>query len=268
MCGQVGFIFGRKRRRRAEWGLHAETFVRLMLESEARGPHATGVAWIKQGGEYGIYKRPGRAQEIVFREAFAEQLETLDMNTTVLMGHTRYRTRGSEKNNRNNHPLRTGGVIGTHNGTIYNADFLFKMFKLNRFAEVDSELLFRLADRALHEDGINLDRFLRAVAHCRGQISAVMASAEHPEAIHVLKGNKPLSLRYNRRFKCIAYASANEWLDRSLEGQKGWRSFDLDPMTLAVFNPADLLNPILHNLQFTTQEHRTMIVCKGADHDE
>ena len=268
MCGQVGFIFGRKRRRQAECELHAETFVRLMLESEVRGPHATGVAWLKQGGEYGIYKRPGPAQEIVFRDAFVEQLESLDLDTTVLMGHTRFRTRGSEKNNRNNHPLRTGGIIGTHNGTIYNAEYLFKKFKLPRFAEVDSELLFRLADRALHDDGINLGRFLRAVTHCRGQISAVMASAQHPEQIHVIKGNKPLVLRYNRHFRCIAYASADEWLDRALDGQKGWRNFDLPPMTLAVFSPDDLLNPIQYDLQFKVQEYRTMIVCKGADHVE
>lgn len=36
-------------------------------------------------------------------------------------------------------------LIGAHNGTIYNADYLFRCFKLRRFAEVDSEILFRLA---------------------------------------------------------------------------------------------------------------------------
>ena len=47
------------------------------------------------------------------------------------------RTRGDERVNRNNHPIRAGDVIGTHNGTIYNADYLFRRFKLRRFAEVD-----------------------------------------------------------------------------------------------------------------------------------
>ena len=31
-------------------------------------------------------------------------------------------------------------ILGTHNGTIYNANYLFRRFKLQRFAEVDSEL--------------------------------------------------------------------------------------------------------------------------------
>ena len=31
--------------------------------------------------------------------------------------------RGDERVNSNNHPIRAGKVIGTHNGTIYNADY-------------------------------------------------------------------------------------------------------------------------------------------------
>ena len=47
------------------------------------------------------------------------------------------RTRGDERVNSNNHPIRAGEVIGTHNGTIYNTDYLFRRWKLRRFAEVD-----------------------------------------------------------------------------------------------------------------------------------
>ena len=55
----------------------------------------------------------------------------------LLLGHTRWRTRGDERVNSNNHPIRAGEVIGTHNGTIYNADYLFRRWKMRRFAEVD-----------------------------------------------------------------------------------------------------------------------------------
>ncbi|HEQ71850.1 MAG TPA: hypothetical protein ENN69_05115 [Spirochaetia bacterium] len=59
---------------------------------------------------------------------------------SLLLGHTRWRTRGDERVNRNNHPIRAGDVIGTHNGTIYNADYLCRLFKLRRFAEVDDRI--------------------------------------------------------------------------------------------------------------------------------
>lgn len=124
MCGQVGIIFGRKRRRPDERDYLREVFIRMLLHSEERGPHASGLAWLKTDGSHRIFKRPMRAHDLVYEKTFQELLGQDDNETTILMGHTRWRTRGNEFNNRNNHPIRAGIVIGTHNGTIYNADYL------------------------------------------------------------------------------------------------------------------------------------------------
>ena len=75
------------------------------------------------------------------------------------MGHTRWPTRGDVRNNFNNHPLRCLDCLGTANGTITNADALFRRFRLRRHAEVDSELIFRLANRLTGENGqIDVER--------------------------------------------------------------------------------------------------------------
>ncbi len=87
-----------------------------------------------------------RAHELVYEKPFQELLGQVDNETTILMGHTRWRTRGNEFNNRNNHPIRAGIVIGARNGTIYNVDQLFRRLGLPCYAEMDSELIFRLAD--------------------------------------------------------------------------------------------------------------------------
>ena len=50
MCGQVGIIFGQKRRRIAEREYLNEVFIRMLLCSEERGPHASGMAWIRTDG--------------------------------------------------------------------------------------------------------------------------------------------------------------------------------------------------------------------------
>ena len=60
---------------------------------------------------------------------------------------------------------------------------------------MDSELLFRLADRAFRDETPDLERFKRDLALCRGQITAVLASRRRPGTVLVLKGNKPLELR-------------------------------------------------------------------------
>jgi glucosamine 6-phosphate synthetase-like amidotransferase/phosphosugar isomerase protein len=232
MCGQVGLILGRKRRTKADLADLRILFELLLLHSEVRGPHATGIAWLKTGGFHRIYKEPQPANDLVKRCAFRQVLADVDSDTTLLMGHTRWSTRGDPANNRNNHPLRAGVVIGTHNGTIFNADHLFQRFGLPRFAEVDSEVLFRMADLHTPEDAIDPVGFLRGLKLFRGQISAVMASILDPTTILVLKGNKPLSLCLHRQRRVVAYASEQRFLDAALGDEPGWRYFDVPEMTL------------------------------------
>jgi len=176
--------------------------------------------------------------------------------TTVLLGHTRWRTRGDERINRNNHPIRAGDVIGTHNGTIYNADYLFRRFKLPRFAQVDSELLFRLAARAARSGQMDVEWFKERLRRCRGQITAVLASRLDPETILVLKGNRPLELRWHPRRKAVLYASDPAYLDAVLAEEKGWREIAVPPMSLVVFRREDLAGYSVEPFEFVAQERK------------
>ncbi len=182
-------------------------FTRLLILSEERGPHATGAAWLDIDGCQRLFKRPVTAERFVTDKAFAELLASLDNRITLLLGHTRWRTRGDERVNSNNHPIRAGEVIGTHNGTIYNADYLFRRWKLCRFAEVDSEILFRLAANAARDGAMDIERFKTRLRRCRGQITAVIACRTDPGTVLVLKGNRPLELRWHPRRKAVLYAS-------------------------------------------------------------
>ena len=256
MCGLAGVIFGKKRRRAEERENLAWLFTRLLVMSECRGPHATGVAWLNRDGEHRLFKRPARAGQFVTDKAYQEVLSGIDNRTTILLGHTRWRTRGDERVNRNNHPIRAGDIIGTHNGTIYNADYLFRRFKLRRFAQVDSELLFRLAHNAVRDDRIDMERFRARLELCRGQITAVLASRLDPETILVLKGNKPLELRAHRRYRVVLYASEPAFLDAVLADERGWRELPVPPMSMVVFRHEDLMEFSRESLEFIAQAKR------------
>ena len=156
-----------------------------------------------------------------------------------MLGHTRWRTRGDEQVNGNNHPIRAEDILGTHNGTIYNANYLFRRFKLRRFAEVDSELLCRLAGRAARGGPIDTVRFKDRLRFCRGQMAAVLASRLDPETIVVLKGNKPLELRFHPRHRAVLYASDAACLDAVLDEERGWCELSIPPMSLMVVPPPD-----------------------------
>tara|TARA_Y100000310_G_scaffold345177_1_gene462393 strand:- start:5994 stop:6212 length:219 start_codon:yes stop_codon:yes gene_type:complete len=65
MCGLAGVIFGKKRRRAEEREYLAWLFTRLLVISESRGPHATGIAWLNRDGEHRLFKRHGNGRETV-----------------------------------------------------------------------------------------------------------------------------------------------------------------------------------------------------------
>lgn len=261
MCGQAGLILGRKRRSEAEVAILKTIFSGLLMHSEARGRHASGLAVIDRDGNYRLFKRPMPASELVAQPGFGDVLNALEgscgraaSRTTLLLGHTRYRTRGCESNNANNHPLRSANWIGTANGTIYNAASLFRRHSLYRHAEVDSELLLRLADQCADEGRLDVPLFINALRPARGQLSAVFASLCAPEVTWVLHGNRPLVLRAHRRYRVIAYASEARFLNAVLGGLPDWRDFALPPMTLARFNHDDIFHPDYHEIAFIRQE--------------
>ncbi|MEN6358304.1 MAG: glucosamine 6-phosphate synthetase [Armatimonadota bacterium] len=242
MCGQTGVIYGPKKRQSEEQTYLKWLFIHLLLLSERRGPFATGLAWLKKDGSHCIFKRPMRAVEFVKMKQFVDAIAYVDNSTTWLAGHTRWPTRGSIERIENAHPIRSGYVLGTHNGTIANADELFKEFDLPRFAEVDSEIIFRMTDADMKNGRIDTDVLKSRLALCSGQISAVMASKLDPQIVVVVKGNMPLELRYHPEHRVVVYASDSTYLNTALSREKGWRRIAAKPMSIMTFHIDNLPN--------------------------
>lgn len=255
MCGQVGIIFGAKERSSEEQTYLEWLFIYLLLLSERRGPFATGIGWLKSDGSHSIFKRPIPAPEFVREQGFADTLSKIDSDTTWLAGHTRWPTRGSVEHISNAHPIRSGAVIGTHNGTIFNADELFARFNLPRFAEVDSEIIFRMTDADLDNGKIAVAKLKKRLMLCRGQISAVMASKLDPRTLIVIKGNMPLELRYHPEHHVIVYASDPWYLDVALSREMGWIDVEARPMTIMQICVDDL--PHFESVSFKLGNRRS-----------
>jgi len=143
----------------------------------------------------------------------------------------------------NAQPLRAGSCLGTVNGTITNADELFRKLKLSRFAEVDSELIVRLADKSIVNADIALKRFISVLRTCHGQLSAVIVNLGNPGRILILKGNRPLTAYYHEALNVVAYSSESRHLDRALSDIDGWLDLNLKSMIYAVIDIADLSEP-------------------------
>lgn len=134
MCGIAGFSLAPD-----EKVAPTRLAAALLRGIEHRGKDATGAAWVMPKTlEVFFQKAPVKASD------FIPQLNLEGARTCIL--HTRFATKGAVANNDNNHPIVIPGMVGIHNGVLYNDDELFAMLgdEVTRYAQVDSEAAFAL----------------------------------------------------------------------------------------------------------------------------
>ena len=233
MCGLIGAAVGcRQKRRLKDIETIADVFTVMLLLSEHRGPHATGVAWVKQDGRMQVVKEALPARQFIQSGAYLDWLLGVDRQITYLMGHTRWPSRGSVLNPANNHPLclpvgEHGAVLTCHNGTLVGFQRHFERFRLPRTAQVDSELLARIVQRHTETTGIDLEAVLGDFSQLDGRMSLALVATTRPEEIILLKGNMPLEVRVQSRTRMLVYASEARILDRALASESGWEMLPL-----------------------------------------
>lgn len=250
MCGLVGILAGYHPKRRVkDIEALADAFTMLLLLSEHRGPHATGVACVTRDGRMQVAKAPLPAREFVQSGTYINWLLGVDREMTYLMGHTRWPSHGSVMNPANNHPLvvpvpasdqpgaagppvdrmrsAMGSLAVTHNGSLRAWERHFTRLQLPRTTQVDSELLARIAQRHAGVTGLALDAILADLSPLEGSMSLALVATTRPEEIILLKGNMPLEVCIQPRARILAYASEARILDRALAGDAGWETVPL-----------------------------------------
>jgi amidophosphoribosyltransferase len=250
MCGLTGVILGKKKRTRKELDALTDTFIKLLVSSEHRGPHATGVAWVKNDGTMDMVKEPLNAWRFVKCDDFTDWLNGIDNKVTYLMGHTRWPSRGNVKNYHENHPIWTEPVLLTHNGTIHEHYLHYIRLKLKHTTRVDSELLARIAQRHASDGGINMGNFIRDIELLDGSMSLAMVNVLKPDEIILMKGNMPLEVRYHKKKKLLIYASEARILDWVMVGEDGWEEVVMKPGEALVVNIHDICEPLRYQFTF------------------
>jgi len=251
VCGLTGSLIGNLPKRRVK-DIEAltDTFTRLLLLSEHRGPHATGVAWVKRDGTMQVAKEPLPARTFVQSGAFLDWLLGVDRQVTYLMGHTRWPSRGRVSNPAENHPLCCAPpILLTHNGTISDHMRHYARLRLRHATQVDSELLARIGQHHAGTTGVDLDAYLDALQPLNGSMSVALVATTRPDEIILLKGNMPLEVRLHRRKRVVLYASEARILDMALDGEAGWEEIPVVPGEALVFNTAAIHAP--QRMRFT-----------------
>lgn len=173
----------------------------LLCGIEHRGTHATGIAVQDKDGETFLEKSDMAASKFIFWR------RDLIPNPRCIILHTRLHTKGKPENLLNNHPVQYGNIMMVHNGHISNDDELFKDEELERFAEVDSEIIPAL----LHKYGMLEPK--TALEKMSGGFAIAAIDEENPGKLLLAKGQTSPLVYYENSAMWIWASEENAIID-------------------------------------------------------
>lgn len=216
----------------------------LLLGIEERGQHATGVAWTgAEPTDTWILKDAVPASDFVTSAHVPHDAATF-------IAHTRWATKGAVQNNDNNHPIDVNGIVGIHNGCIWNDDDIFEALGTDkRIAQVDSEAIFA----ALLHTGLPPVEVLPTL---KGSAAIAWYDLSDPHVLHLSRvSSSPLVLGHTEGGSLIfasteraikqAALAADVLLSHTYAVPEGWYLQVRDGGTIS-------------SEQFTTQGSRTL----------
>lgn len=171
MCRIFGISYGEQRE-----DLTAAEIASILFPSLVHGgPHAWG--WMSYNDETEAItsdKYTGRADTI---DAEKIQMDLIDSRPRWLVGHVRFATHGSPEDNRNNHPLQHGNIIGVHNGILRNHDEILKITgREDPKTLVDSEAIMAAVNKWGPKQGL---------ARIRGDMVTLYSDHRKPHILHL-----------------------------------------------------------------------------------
>jgi glucosamine 6-phosphate synthetase-like amidotransferase/phosphosugar isomerase protein len=202
-----------KNRTNEELTFIKELACELAIENQVRGTHATGIAVFGKNG-HDVLKHNVSADELTATGTWLNFLDkNINNNTYNILGHTRYATQGSPNNNDNNHPIVTASAIGVHNGWINNDDSLFDKENLFRLAQVDSEIIFRLADKEIGNDRENTKNMAEKLA---GVYAVGFVKKAEPHIMNWFRNSNPTTFAYVPDLNITIFASMKTFITSAL----------------------------------------------------
>lgn len=217
MCGIAAILLYPQERTPAIWEEIKTIFSHNLVFNEARGKDATGLAVLQRDGDLGVYKTAHPASEVIDHEEYQTLLNSVNQDTTLILGHTRYPTKGDPSVTGNNHPLQAGPVFGVHNGTIKNDDVLFQQYGYPREADVDSEIIFRLLEPfTITKDTRNyLQSVQPRIQLLQGAFTFLAGDQRTPGKLLVMKHLNPLCLHFHAEWNALIFSSRYVFLRKS-----------------------------------------------------
>jgi len=219
----LGFMNGHQMRN----GPLVQNFVRaLFLQNMPRGRTAYGLAYVSAGGIKVIKKNIQAMKFISLPEYGETEAECVNFNISnpplSILGHCRLKTKGTELNNKNNHPIICNKIVGVHNGCVSNDDELFKTYVrvFERIGEVDSEIIFALIDYFSRTCPIH-EAIQKMSAIVQGSFACAMVHEMQPHVIWLFRRYNPCDVVLFENVGLLSWSSDKNYIKSAMSGSLG-----------------------------------------------
>jgi glucosamine 6-phosphate synthetase-like amidotransferase/phosphosugar isomerase protein len=221
MCGILGMAFQRGHTMK-DSGEVKDILHKLFVESEVRGGTATGCSFVDLHDAM-IIKHHIRAKRFIETDYYINAVNKrivmgTDSEPIIILGHTRLKTKGTQYESHNNHPIVTDKVVGVHNGVISNDDALFDLYNMPRKGRVDSEAIFRVIEHHL-KNKMDMENAICAASNVLlGSYACAAVELKIPWTLWLFRNSGPISLfRYPAK-GLVIFASAERFIKEAVKG--------------------------------------------------
>ncbi len=233
MCGLVGALAcGEFQEKRLE-KIRQESMIFLTTElltlTQNRGKDATGVATMFADCDYMGLKMGISAQEFIARfgdteedyEGYLKIWRKKARPAKISIGHCRKPSTGGAsgpENNKNNHPIKIGDIVGVHNGTLTNHEKIFTNLGCKRDGNVDSEAIFRLLHHYTNNgtEPFTTQALQETCKRISGSYAVMAFSGNNPFQMAAFRDSRPLEIAVIRPMKLVLIASEKDFLKTAI----------------------------------------------------
>lgn len=200
MCGLAGFISVRGKRQ--TW----LQFESLVQAASVRGHDATGIVAVSNTFQVQWEKKPLRASEFLHDPAYTQKFVPSASQWVAAIAHTRSATVGTPADNRNNHPLEAGRLLGMHNGIISNDDEFRELF-VEPLPAVDSFPPLAYLDAFAEGEALTPGMVRDVFSEVRGWFTYQFLDQTDPTAFWLVRGDAPLAFAWDSGSGVLWWAS-------------------------------------------------------------
>lgn len=201
----------------------------LFIESQARGRTAAGLAAITSAEIHVVKKNLQGDRLIRLPEYEAMERKYMTFGTApdqdpseiakeppmAFIGHCRLKTKGSELDNVNNHPIVRDDVVGVHNGIINNDDHLFEIYSktFKRNGRVDSEIIFALIEHFAKRCTRNIHEAIRKTSQAlNGSMACAFTHCLQPHVVWLYRRSGPCDVVIFRDIGMVVWSSVETYI--------------------------------------------------------